>query len=252
MDDNLGFVMSTDRLNAEQEAVRSVLSLIELAERSRQLHERAGMTMPEPLRRILGIVDTPERSPQPRVTVPAPTSPPRPQEAQPGWIWINAEDASPTSVVLAILRGSKEPIRAKDVTAKVHAIQPKVITGSISNIGNRLDGDKIIQRTDEGWSLKERDKAPVFHDGYFWGAPGVFGKQELAAHRRDGILHLLHVSPGGLQAAQIVEQLRVCPWLHAPLNKELVQADIENLEREKKVRRRGNSRKWETVPEEKP
>ena len=251
MDDNLGLAMSTDRMGAEQEALRSLLSLLEQAERCRQLYERAGMTIPEPLRRILGIADA-DVAPHPRVSVPPPTSPPKPAEAQPGWIWIRSEDATPTSVVLAILRDSKEAIRAKDVNAKVHAIQPEVITGSISNIGNRLDGEKIIQRTEEGWSLKERDKAPVFREGYFWGPPAVFGKQELAAHRRDGILHLLRVSPGGLQTSQIVEQLRVCPWLHAPLNKELVQADIENLEREKKVRRRGNSRKWETIPEEKP
>ena len=79
----------------------------------------------------------------------------------------------------------------------------------------------------------------------------MFNKQELAAHRRVGVLHLLRLHPAGLQTTQILEQLRNCAWLHAPVNKELIQADMEFLEGQKKVRRRGNSKKWELVPEEK-
>lgn len=237
----------SDRLAAEQEALRSLLAVMELADRSRQLHERAGMAMPEPLRRLFGIVESP-RGVQ-RVTVPPPEAPPRPPEAQPDWIWIGEEDVSPTSVVLAVLRASTEPMRAKDVVAAVQAVQPRVISGSIANIGNRLDGT-LIQRSEGAWSLRAPDKAPILKDHFLWGPPSIFGKHELAAHRRMGVLHLLRLHAGGLQTTQILEQLRNCAWLKAPINKELIQADMGYLEGQKRVRRRGNSRKWELVPDD--
>lgn len=242
--------MSIERLGAEQEALRSLLALLEQAERCRQLYDRAGMSAPEPLRRILGLTEAVATAPPPRVTVPAPEAPPRPAEAQPGWIWIAAKDASATSGVLAALRADGKPVRAKDVITRVQALQPDTNTGSIPNIGNRLDG-KGINRGEEGWTLKSPDLAPIAKDGFFWGPPSIFNKHELAAHRRYGIIHLLRMSPSGLQTTQIVEQLLACPWLHAPVNKELVQADVEWLvNNENKIRRRGNSRKWELVPEE--
>lgn len=235
-------------MGAEQEALRSLLDLMERADRSRQLYERAGMAIPEPLRRFLGMTDSGTKGAQ-RVTVPAPEPPPQPSEAQPGWIWIEANDASPTSVVLAVLRESGGAVRAKDVVAKVQAIQPEVVSGSIANIGNRLDGS-AIQRNEDGWKIKAAEKAPILKEHFFWGPPSIFNKHELAAHRRVGVLHLLRLHPAGLQTAQILEQLKTCAWLHAPINKELIQADMEYLESQKKVRRRGNSKKWELAPED--
>ncbi len=141
-------------------------------------------------------------------------------------------------------------MRAKDVVAAITRILPSVHRGSIANIGARLEG-KVINRTDDGWTLIDTAKAGVLHAGMLWGPPEIFQKTELAAHRREAILHLLAAQPSGLQIVQIVEQLLGCPWVHAPVNKDLLKADMEELRKDGKVRRVGNSKKWELAPNEK-
>jgi hypothetical protein len=243
-------------MGAEQEALRSLLALLDQAESCRQLYERAGMTLPEPLRRILGMGDA-TATPQPgrpapgRMTIPPPDGPPRPVDAPADWIWIRAKDSSPTSAVLAVLRASEGAIRARDVVTGVQMIQPDISSGTVANLGSRLEGRKLIERDGrDGWTLKNREQSPIAADGYIWGPASIFSKQEMASHRREAITYLLRRSPGGLQAVQIVEQLRMCPWLRAPANKDLIKGDLDWLEGEKRVRRRGNSRKWELVGEE--
>jgi hypothetical protein len=71
---------------------------------------------------------------------------------------------------------------------------------------------------------------------------------ELAAHRRDAILHILQHFEMGLEVVQLVEQLTNCSWVIAPVNKDLLKADVQVLESEGKIRRRGNTRKWEIAP----
>jgi hypothetical protein len=126
---------------------------------------------------------------------------------------------------------------------------PTVSSGSISNIGTRLNG-KSIQRQDDGWVIVDPSKAGIIKDGFLWGPPSIFEKHELAAHRRDAILHLLKHYNAGLQAVQIVEQLHNCHWIQAPINKDLLKADLEVLQQAGKIRRRGNSKKWELVANE--
>jgi hypothetical protein len=96
--------------------------------------------------------------------------------------------------------------------------------------------------------LLKVEKAGLVRDGRLWAPPGVFAKPEMAAHRREAILHVLKHFPTGLQTVQIVEQLRNCSWLHAPVNKDLLKLDMESLLEAKKVRRRGNTKKWELAP----
>jgi len=100
-------------------------------------------------------------------------------------------------------------------------------------------------RSKAGWSLLSPESAPILHDGYIWGPPEIFTTQELAVHRREAILHLLRFYRAGLQTSQIIELLQKCAWVHAPVNKELVQDDVQLLSKAEKIRRRGNSRKWE-------
>lgn len=243
--------MSNDRFNAEQEALRALLDLTERADRCRQLYERANMAIPEPLRRFLGMSEEATKVTKIMPSVPGPERP-VPPTAQPGWISIDVRDASPANVALAVLREHGAAMRAKDVAARVVSIQPTTSPGSVANIGSKLDGDSI-QRSEDGWLLTNPAKAPVMFEGRLWGPPALFGKYELAAHRRDAVLHLLRAFPSGLQTSQIIETLSACPWVHAPINKELVQGDIEILgpAGEKKIRRRGPTKKWELSPDEK-
>lgn len=245
--------MSIDQITAEQEALQSLVKLLEQARRCQMLYERAHMSFPEPLKRVLGMSSasgTMSQASSTNLTIPPPDPPPTPQIAKSDWIWIKREDATPTTVALAVLRGAKSPMRARDVVGQVTEILPNVPRGSVNNIGTRLSGTQI-ERTDEGWRLTNQDSGAVIFEGHLWGPPAIFHKVELAVHRRCAILHLLSFFPGGLQPRQILEQLRRCTWVHAPVNKDLLKADLEILEKEKKIRKVGNSGKWELTKEQK-
>jgi len=236
--------MSTDRLRSEEEAFASLTELLASARRTKMLFENAGMALPEPLKRVLGMnglgraeTTRPHMPPIQRASVP--------DEAQDDWISVRAQESTPTSVVLAVLRGAKGPMRAKDVVSTVTKILPNVPRGSINNIGSRLR--QKIRRTKEGWMLVNPESSPLLDNEYLWGPQAVFEKTEVAAHRRESILHLLSGHQSGLQIVQIVEQLRQCPWVHAPINKDLVKADMGELKDDGKVRRVGNSKKWELL-----
>jgi hypothetical protein len=241
--------MSFERIDAERQAFQSMLELYEQAKRCQRLFEQAEMALPEALQRFLGVSEgiakqSPARLARGSVKIPPPERRNAPSDAGPDWIAIDARRASATPIALALLRQVGSPMRPKDLFTKITEILPNVPSGTIANIGTRLQGD-VIDRGDEGWRLLKPEEAGVLHDGFLWGAPSKFGKQELAAHRRDAILHILRHFPTGLQTVQLVEQLKNCSWVHAPVSKDLLKADMEILAGEQKVRRRGNSKKWE-------
>jgi hypothetical protein len=239
--------MSND-LNAEMEATRKLAEFLELAKKCEQLYMRANMALPEPLKRVLGVNGAGPLTG--RVVIPPPQAPQMPLEARSDWIWIPVKDATATSIVLATLRVAKEPVKAKDVASSVTGILPNVLSGSVFNVGSRLDGEKV-RRTDEGWSLLKPEYGGVILDGFLWGPVEIFQKTELAAHRREAIIYLLKSFEGGLQTRQIVEQLHRCTWVHAPINKDLLKADLEILDDKGLIKRRGNSKKWGLVPTQK-
>jgi hypothetical protein len=239
--------MSINQLDGLREAADSVVALIEAAERCKRLHERNHLALPEVLKRILSVNGTGANLVASRFTAP-PDYKTTPPEAQPDWICIHLEDATPTSIALAHLRAAKGPVRARDIVAAVQSVLPNVPSGSIANIGSRLHG-KLIRRTEDGWTLDKPESAGVISDGFLWGPVTIFSKQEMAAHRRDAILHVLQQAPSGLQTSQVIEELKRCSsWVRATVNKELVQDDMEILSANNKVRRRGASKKWELSP----
>lgn len=229
---------------AELEASRSLVALMEAAERCREAYARANMALPEPLQRYFGLDRraSEAKKEKPGFAVPAPEREPPPGSA-PEWISIPAEHASPPSVVLTVLRqGGGGPIRAGLLVEKVKAIV-QTTEGTLANAGTRLQSEGLIERGPDGWRLLNTTKAPVLFKDRLWGPADIFGKYELAAHRREAILYLLGLL-GGLQTGQIIEHLRKCPWLRAPVNKEVVQDDVEVLAKENKIRRVSHSKKW--------
>jgi hypothetical protein len=245
--------MSNDQLTAEQDAYQSVVELYQQIQKSVQLHQRAGLQIPDVLRRAMSVNGSGSKS-NGRVAsvshIPAPMWRNKPDEAKPDWIRVELKQCTPTALVLAILRESKGPVRHRDLVTRVSEILPHVPSGSISNVGTRLEG-KLIERTPDGWKLIDIQSAGIMKDGALWGPPSIFGKYELAAHRREAILYLLEHHETGLELVQIVEELRKCSWVHAPTNKDLVKGDIEILDSDGAIRRRGNTRKWEVAPTDK-
>ena len=238
------------KLNAERAATQSLMDLYDLAKRCQDLHLAAGMPVPDPLMRLIGVNDddsaTATRSARKRneISVTAPSFP-KPEGAGNDWISIPSNKAGVSSVALALLRQNKV-MRPRDLNQAVLDILPHATSGSVANMGTRLQGE-MIDRTDEGWRLLDCNAAGILADGRLWWSPTSFTAQDLAAHRREAILYILSAFPTGLQTVQIVEQLKKCRWVSAPVNKDLLKADMEELQSGGKVRRRGNSKKWEAV-----
>jgi hypothetical protein len=246
--------MNFDQIQIEEEAYESVKAVLAAARRCQELHERAGLALPQRVQWLLGVAASPAATRtevQPAARIPAPELSDRPKGAAPDWIAIPTKDATVTTVALAILRAAGEPIRSRDVTERVMNLLPNSTSGSVANAGTRLVAEGLVDRSDDGWLLLKPERAAVLQDGRLWGPQGIFVKQEVAAHRREAILHVLKHFPKGLQIVQTVEELKNCLWLHAPTNKDLVKMDMKALLDVQKVRRVGNTKKWQLAPPEK-
>lgn len=240
--------MMDDRFGAEEQAFRSLSELYASARRTKELFETAGLPLPDALKRIIGMNEATAKDSQ-RIVIPPPEVRSRPQGVGPGWIAVDIADSTPLTIVPAVLRKQASPIRNKDLVANVTELLPQVASGSVTNTLSRLKAPGIIDRVDDGWVLAKPESAAVIHDGKLWGPSSVFQKTEIASHRRAVIVYLLGRFPSGLQALQITEHLHSCEWLHAPVNKDLVKMDLQALVEDKKIRRRGNTKKYELAPE---
>jgi hypothetical protein len=237
--------MDFDSLAAEQEAAQSFVELVAQAKRCQQLYERANMTLPESVKRFFSLHTNGKKL---VASVPPPERPPLPSEAEANWVSIRIEDAYPQNVALALLRSAGGTLAVKDLIEEFEARLENVNRGTVYNVGPRLDTAGIITRSDGVWELIKPENAPILHENLIWAPASVFNKQELAAHRRDAIIHVLRTFRAGLQTSQIIEVLQNCPWVHAPVNKELVQDDVQILSKAPaKIKRRGNTKKWGLV-----
>jgi hypothetical protein len=237
----------TDRFILESRAIASLTALMEQAATCRSLFEVAGMALPDPLRRMLGDEAATKAPSQGVIVVPPPPSPPRPPTWESDWIWLPIASLTPTTLVCALLRQAKAPLSPKQIMEGLEKLGVDAVKGSVANIGTRLSTGQHpkITRGTGTWGLVDPTLAPVLHDGYAWGPPASFDKQELAAHRRIGVMHLLRAHPDGLQIMQITQMLRKCAWMQAPLTKDLIKADLPVLQSDGLAKRvGGGSGKW--------
>jgi hypothetical protein len=229
------------------EAYRSLADLLEQAEKVRSMFERAGSALPDALQRLVKSNGNSTSHPMEAVFKPVSS----PAECETDWVWVDLESAAAGTLALAILRQSGEHLTTREIHERVLKLpgMSDVLMGTIANTGTRAFENRIITRTDEGqWELLDPEKAALIHGNHLWGRPDVFQMQELAAHRRNAIVHLLRQNPVGLQQAQIVAQLRQNELVRPPIpvSKSLVKADLEAMDGDR-VRRRGNSKKWEAI-----
>ncbi|WP_155798659.1 hypothetical protein [Sorangium cellulosum] len=231
----------------EMAAAQSLTRLLDAAEECLRAHDAAGMKYPEPLLRMLGEEEAPRGGEKGRqcLVIPAPQRPPAPPEADDGWIWVEITAMKASNLTLGVLRGARKPMTPSEISEALGLIGVEVSRGTIGNIGTRLFGSHI-RRLDDGWVLVEGATSPVLFQGFAWGPHTIFEATELAAHRRAGIVHLLRVQPDGMQMMQIAHTLaESCPWNKAPVNKDLVKADMEALDELGLAKRMaGNSGKW--------
>jgi hypothetical protein len=160
---------------------------------------------------------------------PMPTPPPPPGVKKD---WINVPIASllPQTLTLGILRDSLgRPLPRKDLLARMAERGARVNDGSLANIGTRLSERHQIHRVDEGWLLVDESTAPILNGRYAWGDAAVFAVHELAARRREAVLHLLRVTGRAMKQNEIAAALRGCSWLKTPVSKDLIKMDIGAL-----------------------
>lgn len=241
-----------NRIQAETDAVQSLVQLYDQARKCQDLFERAQMALPEPLKRFLGL-DVGEHSSTAAPRLVAQIPPPqrkRPEGTSGEWVWVRIQDCTPTTLISAVLRAAGGVLSSRAAIEAVQRLKSELPSGSIYNSATRLQKSGVIDRT-SGWRLTKPDSAPIIDGDVLWGTTSMFDKMELAAHRREAILHVLKHFEMGLQIVQLVEQLKNAYWVKAPVNKDLLKADVKILEHDRKIRRRGNTNKWELAPAEK-
>jgi hypothetical protein len=243
--------MGESDFKLELAAATSYVRLMNEAEECRKLYQRAGVPLPPAILRLLGESDNTQR--QLTLRLPGPDQDTerlasKPPQAKANWISIWAEDASPTTLALAILREQVEPIRAKDLSDQVTRILPMIVGGSIYNLLKRLYSSGYLKKRLSRWYLVKKEEASVLSGKFLWGPPEIFAKTDLAALRREAILHILS-NERSLQIMQIVEKLKAWDWVKdvVPISKDLLKLDMRALNEAGKVRRVGNSRNWEVV-----
>jgi hypothetical protein len=242
--------MTSDLLQAKIAAQKSYTALLEQALQCASFYDRAKLDYPDELKTLFGIVRNdagaknghqPEKQIFPQM-LPRPDIVPQGMNAE--WVSIPAKKAIATSLVLACLRMKGGRAKVREILDFVSEILPDVIQGTIANVGTRLVAEKIIRRDSDGWVLLNFEAAGYVLEDRYWAPAEIMLKQELAAYRREAILYILQSFKSGLQTVQIVERLRELTWMKAPVNKDLLKADMEILEADGKVKHSGNSKKW--------
>lgn len=235
-----------DVFTLEEKAMESLVQLMQAARECRAKYDAARLPIPDRLRRFLEEPSPTEPKTQPKITIPPPPHPPRPEQWQGDWIWVPVTEVNPTALVRGVLRGATDGLTPKEIGERIAAMGVEFNKGSVANIGTRLASEGEIERESGQWRATEPAKCPVLLDGYAWGPRDVFERQEVAAYRRLCLLHLLNVHPGGMQAAQIVNTFAQCDWLlDTPMNKDLVKEDLIALQADGRVKRvGGGSNKW--------
>jgi hypothetical protein len=238
--------MPVDRLELEEQAHAAFVQFAKEARKVRSAFESAGLVLPDRLRRFLHDEQPAAAAPaQPRLVIPPLPAPPRPAEAGENWIWVPAADMTIVGLVRCVLRASAGPVARDALLESLRKHRINVNPGSVANIGTQLDKAGEITRTDTGWTLVDSSMAPVINGSNAWGATqSVFESYELAARRRSCIVHVLRLQPDGLQPMQLLKQLEQCDWLHTPLSKDLIKADLQTLDDQGRAKRIGNSGKW--------
>ena len=230
----------------EADAYLKLAEWLQQADRIRLMFDQARSPMPDVLLRL---TRSNGHAPTTTAVLASEFKIDRPSDIDPDWIWAEVKDATPGTIAFALLRENEAGMTARELQEKMHELGLDVSLGTIANVGTRAHENRYISRDEEGrWTLEQRDRAGVLRDGRVWGPPTVFQLQEAAAYRRHAIVHLLKENPVGLQQSQIVAQLRQQELVPAgiPSNKSLVKADMEAMEGTR-VRRRGNSKKWEAI-----
>jgi hypothetical protein len=120
--------------------------------------------------------------------------------------------------------------------ARLHQLGVDPTEGSIHNIGTRLDEAGVIVRSAAGWQLLRREKVARVSGGRVMGQPEAFQAMEIAAHRREAEMAYFQAY-GRLSRSQLIALLQQSDWVSAPVNVNLLRADLQALQSAKLIHR---------------
>jgi hypothetical protein len=234
-------------------ATRSYADLLLQAEETKKNYERAGLQLPAPIARLFSDTPAPARMRKLDGSLfsQTPHVPPIMRHDEPAgmereWVSIRKVNASPTSIALAILNGEKGPVTTKALAERVVAVSPKINIGSVYNLLNRLLETGDLKKGAAGWELASDGHAGIMTGPYIFLPPSFMTKADFAAHRREAIVHTLR-AVGEQTLTKLADILSGTPWVKAPVNKDLLKADLPLLEREGLIRRIEGTKSWEAV-----
>jgi Fe2+ or Zn2+ uptake regulation protein len=241
--------MTTNFL-AEIAAAEAYIRLLQQGEECRRLYADASISMPPPLRRLLG-EDSKKEAASPLLRQDFPTllkNPERdivPSGVGEDWVSIRISEVTPETLLLAILRSSGSHLGTGELMSAMRQLRPSTSTQTMYNVIARCTDKKLIEATSGGWKLVSADSGGILAGTYLWAKD--LPKNDLTTHRREALLHLLEQHPK-LQVMQIVRSLENWKWVRSPVNKDLIKADLGVLEAEGVVKRSDDDpKRWEVV-----
>src|SRR5262245_48124969 len=127
-----------------------LVDLLEKAEETRRFYQSLRLPLPDALRRLIGSNSSSES-----VGVSGgfklPTMPP---EAADDWTWIPLAESSPGTLVRALLRVARAPLKSKELYEQINAMGISASLGTVSNAAVRLETQEIIIRdVSGGWLI---------------------------------------------------------------------------------------------------
>ena len=264
----------------ERAAVKAFDRLLDDAEICEKLYIDAGMTVPEPLMRLLGQTPSPtlaiqikpvplsEQAPESRPFVlqpeiakrpynskrgtfvpKVPQEPdhgPRPDGAEADWVSVFAAQATPYTLGLAILKAQERPISSAALNSMIGEVRG--IKGAAGyTVMSRLVDDGMMEGDHEGWVMKDKSKGGIIVGQWLWSRIEELSEYDMAWVRREAIMLIIQENGVPLSTASITRGLRECKWLQAPVRSDVTKADMTALEKKGLIRRLEN-KDWEEKP----
>lgn len=158
-------------------------------------------------------------------------------------VCVKVQEASLRTLTLAVLEGSTVPMVAAEINRIVRSLRPSTPSNSVYNLLRHIGVNGLAYFAAGGWSIARGRSVVSFQGQYISGPPHHLMAQDLAANRREVVLFLLKQQPG-LRVMQITRCLSGLAWLQAPVNKNLIQCDLEDLRKRELAIRLNPSKQW--------
>jgi len=166
------------------------------------------------------------------------------------WLWLGLDSLKTQAMALALLRQSETIHGIKALKSMMEPRRGAMSDGTLYNMMRRLTQQGTIRFERGRMTLLDQAKAPQIWGKHAWGPAEIFTRQEIAIYRRNLILALLKINPGGLSATEITGTIQTLAQ-NIPHTRDAVRDDMATLSSAEQVAmREDGSKLWVlAVPE---